>query len=132
MNYERSVFHLGDSFSLATLPYADANIRDEVAYTSYRDKAQKNQFDLSGSARFIPVTPQAVFLLLAGFVGGWTGFTAFFACLFLGGNGKNVIGSIVLTVLSIIVFHRGLILFIEMRNTEYIEGSEALKNLERG
>jgi hypothetical protein len=28
--------------------------------------------------------------------------------LFLGGNGKNVIGSIVLTVFSVIVFHRGL------------------------
>jgi hypothetical protein len=95
-------------FSLNSLPNAYTYVGDEITDAADCDKAQEAQFKLSGSAERFEVPPKSVLLVLIGLLGGFVGFTALFACLFLGGNWREVSGSIAVIVSSVVVFHFGL------------------------
>jgi len=104
MNHDWPVLGFKMPFRQQISPYSYA----QITYSTYGNKAQKNQFELFSTAQGFPVSPKGVLLLLGGFLGGFVGFTALFACLFLDGNRKEMAGSISLILCSIVVFHIGL------------------------
>jgi len=93
---------------LAVLRHTDAKVCDEIAYAAKCNKAQETQFDLSSSTEIHKISPKAVFFVLIGLLGGFIGFTSLFACLFLGGNWREVAWSISLAVFGVFIFHVGL------------------------
>lgn len=104
VHHDRPVLGLESPFCLQISP----DRYTEITYTSYSNKAREKQFELSSSTPRLPISPQGVLLVLFGFLGGLFGFTALFACLFLGSTWREVAGSAALILCSIVVFHFGL------------------------
>jgi hypothetical protein len=98
VNYERGMLDVQNVIGPPCLDHRDCDIGDEIAYATNCNKTRESQFNLSSSTQTLPVTIEAVFFLLAGFAGGWLGFTSFFACLFFDSSGTRIGGSLALVI----------------------------------